>query len=110
MTDDRQVGEIIREIVEKIKREYRPTKIILFGSHAYGSADRDSDIDLLIIKDTKERLIDRGVAVLRMVSDPERLVPFEPVVLTPEEVRERLEIGDQFIKEILQKGQVLYGG
>ena len=110
MTDDPEVKATISDIVDKIKREYRPTRIILFGSHAYGSADRDSDIDLLIIKDTKERLIDRGVAVLRLVSDPGRLIPFEPVVLTPEEVNERLALGDQFIKEILQKGEVLYGG
>jgi predicted nucleotidyltransferase len=101
--------EIILEIAEKIKQEYQPSKIILFGSYAYGVPDRDSDIDLLIIKDTQERPIDRRVAVARIASDPKRLIPFEPFVLTPYEVNKRLEAGDQFIREILEKGEILYG-
>ncbi len=95
-------------IIEKIKSEYQPDKIILFGSYAYGTPNRDSDIDLLIIKKTHDRPIDRRVSVARIVSDPERLIPVEPIVLTPKEVNERLKIGDQFLKEILKKGKVLY--
>jgi len=102
------IKEIILQIVEKIVKEYQPEKVILFGSYAYGAPDRDSDIDLLIIKDTKDRPIDRRVAVARIVSDPKRIMPIEPIVLTPKEVGERLKIGDQFIKQILQKGTVLY--
>jgi predicted nucleotidyltransferase len=101
--------DVILEIVDKIKREYKPEKIILFGSYAYGHPDEDSDIDLLIIKDTPERPIDRKVKVKRLVSDPKRLIPLEVIVITPKEIRNRLEIGDQFIEEILQKGEVLYG-
>ncbi len=108
MISDKEVKDTILKIVEKIKKEYQPDSIILFGSYAYGKPDRDSDIDLLIIKDTHDRPIDRRVAVSRIVSDPKRLIPFEPIVLTPKEVKERIEIGDQFLKEILQKGEVLY--
>jgi len=104
----KEVRRIIFEIVEKIRREYQPEKIILFGSYAYGTPDRDSDIDLLIIKDTQERPIDRRVTVRRMVSDPKRFIPFEPIVLTPDEIQVRLEIGDQFLREIIEKGEVLY--
>lgn len=108
MIADEEVRKTILGIVEKIKREYQPEKIILFGSYAYGMPDRDSDIDLLIIKDTQDRPIDRRVAVARIASDPKRLIPFEPIVLTPKELNERLEVGDQFIRETLQKGEVLY--
>ena len=108
MTAGEEVKKIIFEIVEKIKKEYQPEKIILFGSYAYGTPYRDSDIDLFIIKDTRERPIDRRVAVARIASDSKRLIPFEPLVLTPKEVSERLEIGDQFIEEIICKGEVLY--
>lgn len=108
MTIDVEARKTILEIVEKIKQEYQPEKIILFGSYAYGVPDRDSDIDLLIIKDTTDRPIDRRVAVSRIVSDSRRLIPFEPIVLTPKEVNDRLKIGDQFLKEILKKGKVLY--
>lgn len=91
-----------------LRREYQPEKVILFGSHAYGRPDEDSDLDLLIIKDTPERPIDRRAAVTRILSDPKRLLPLEVLVLTPQEVRERLEGGDQFLREILEKGEVLY--
>lgn len=102
------VRETIAEIVERLKREYRPNKIVLFGSYAYGHPDRDSDIDLLIIKDTSERPIDRRVAASQILSDPQRLTPLEVIVLTPDEVRQRLEVGDQFLREILDKGEVLH--
>lgn len=95
-------------IVDKIRQEYQPDKIILFGSYAYGHPHRDSDIDLLIIKDTQERFIDRLFNVTKIASDPGRLTPLEVIVLTPEEIRERLQIGDQFISEALGKGEVLY--
>jgi predicted nucleotidyltransferase len=109
MTGDKETEKTILEIVDKIKREYQPERIILFGSYAYGTPDRDSDIDMLIVKDTRERLIDRMVTVSRIVSDPDRLVPFEPIVLTPDELSERLKVGDQFIKKILERGETLYG-
>jgi predicted nucleotidyltransferase len=67
-----------------------------------------SDIDLLVTKETSERFIDRWVTVRRILSDPERKLPLEVLVLTPQEVSNRLDIGDQFINEILEKGRVLY--
>jgi predicted nucleotidyltransferase len=108
MNADAKVRETILEIVDKVKQQYQPSKIVLFGSYAYGQPDRDSDIDLLIIKDTAERPLNRRVTVTRIVSDSKRLIPFEPIVLTSAEVHERLRIGDQFLKEILDKGEVLY--
>ena len=88
MNTDTKVQDLILKIVEKLKKEYQPEKIILFGSYAYGKSDRDSDVDLLIIKDTPERPIDRRVAVSRIVSNPKRLTPVEVIVLTPEEIAE----------------------
>jgi predicted nucleotidyltransferase len=107
MVDEESKGQIL-EIAEKIKSEYKPDKIILFGSYAYGNPDKDSDIDFLIIKDTQDRPIDRRVLVSVIASNPKRLIPFEPIVLTPKEIEERLKIGDQFLREIIQKGQVIY--
>jgi uncharacterized protein len=99
---------VILDLVEKIKEGYEPDKIILFGSYAYGNPDNDSDIDLLIIKETQDRPIDRRITVRRMTSDPNRFIPFAPIVLTPDEIQQRLRIGDQFIQEIIEKGEVLY--
>ncbi|MBI4285708.1 MAG: nucleotidyltransferase domain-containing protein, partial [Chloroflexi bacterium] len=48
MVKSKRIQKIIAEVVEKIKKEYQPEKIILYGSYAYGKPTRDSDIDLFI--------------------------------------------------------------
>ncbi|MFQ5796306.1 MAG: nucleotidyltransferase domain-containing protein [Candidatus Bipolaricaulia bacterium] len=95
-------------MLQKLIAEYAPQKVILFGSYADGSPGPDSDIDLLIIKETSERFIDRWVTAQRILTGTHRSVPVETLVLTPEEIENRLAVGDQFIEEILEKGEVLY--
>ncbi len=108
MVQDPKIKNIILAIIEKVKRQYCPEKIILYGSYAYGEPTEDSDIDLLIVKDTNERPIERRITVRRIISDPKRLIPVEAIVITPRELMERQNIGDQFLEEILSKGDVLY--
>jgi len=104
-----KVEAIIKEIVGILTEKYKPEKIILFGSYAYGNPTEDSDIDLLIIKETdKKRRVDRFVEVKRIIFNPKIRIPISPLVLTKEEIKERLEMGDDFIEEILTKGKVLY--
>lgn len=108
MVASETIRNALKEIVEKLSVDYRPRQVILFGSYAYGSPGPDSDIDLLIIKDTPDRFIDRWMAVRRILADPKRMLPLETLVLTPDEVASRLRIGDQFLREILERGEVLY--
>jgi len=96
------------EVVGKLRSEYEPLKIILFGSFAYGNPTKDSDIDLLILKNTDKRRADRFVEVKRIIYNPDLKIPIFPLVYTPEELEEWLKIGDDFVKEILRKGIVLY--
>ena len=102
------VQATIRRMVETLRRDYQPQQVILFGSHARGTARLDSDIDLLVIKETSERFIDRWARVRRILSDPERTIPLETIVLTPQEVKARLAGGDQFLASILKEGKELY--
>ncbi|MEM3563272.1 MAG: nucleotidyltransferase domain-containing protein [Candidatus Jordarchaeaceae archaeon] len=102
------IKKLLWEIVEKLKSEYKPLKIILFGSYAYGNPGEDSDIDLLILKDTGGRRVDRFVEVKRIICDPNRRIPVSALVYTPEELEERLRMGEDFVKEIVEKGIVLY--
>lgn len=108
MNGDRQTRAVIQKIVQRLVARYAPEKIVLFGSYAYGQPDADSDIDLLIIKATKERFFKRLDRVRRVSTGTHPHIPFEPIVLTPVEIQERLKAGDQFLSEILQKGEVLY--
>lgn len=95
----------IQSITRKIVREYKPEKIILFGSFAYGKPKASSDIDMLIVKKTKKRRIDRIKDVLYMIDNN---FPFEPIVYTPQEIDKRLTLGDFFLQTIMQKGKILY--
>ncbi len=108
MVKNKRIQKIINEVVEKIKNEYQPEKIILYGSYAYGKPTRDSDIDLFIIKDTDKRRVDRFVEVKRLIYKPTRRISIAPLVYTPDEIEKRLEMGDGFIEEVLSKGEVLY--
>lgn len=104
----REIRDTLQQIVQSLIEAYQPQHIVLFGSLAYGEPDADSDIDLLIIKETDESPLARRVHVRRLVADPERRVPFSPLVLTPEELAHRLMLGDPFYLEIMRRGKVLY--
>lgn len=99
---------LIQGLLQKLLAQYQPQKVILYGSYAYGNPRRNSDIDLFIIKETAERFIDRWVTVRRILTDPKRRAPVEPLVLTPREVEQRLRRGDQFVAEVLSRGRLLY--
>jgi len=96
----------VNNIANQIKEKYKPDKIILFGSSAKGNVTENSDIDMLIIKDTNKRRVERIREVLSIVDYD---IPFEPVVFTNEELRKRLALNDFFIKNILKEGKILYG-
>lgn len=97
---------LIWMIRNRIVSNYKPEKIILFGSHAYGRPNKHSDFDLFIIKKTRKDAFERS----REVSDLfyPRDFAMDIIVRTPVEVRRRLALGDFFYAEILSKGQVLY--
>lgn len=109
MTSNTRLRKIIFESVEKILAEYKPKKIILFGSYAYGEPSENSDIDLLIIKNTDKKPIDRWIEVKKFLRDISQSVPISPLVYTEKEIEDRIAVKDFFVEEILQKGEVLYG-
>ncbi|MFQ6091536.1 MAG: nucleotidyltransferase domain-containing protein [bacterium] len=108
MSDSKNIQRVIDEIVKKIVEKYSPDKIILYGSYAYGEPTDDSDIDLFILKATKANRTERWVEVKKLLWDKNRDIPVSPLVYTPDELRKRLAMGDFFVKEIANKGKVLY--
>ena len=100
--------EIAHRISDVLEAEYKPEKVVLFGSFATGTAAKDSDIDLLIVKKTTIPFYKRLAEVRRIVSSVRRGIPFDPIVVTPVELSNRLKMGDLFLKDILQSGEVLY--
>ncbi len=86
-------GQKIERIIKQIAEWYQPAKVTLFGSHAWGQPTVESDIDLLIVKEISDRFINRWVKVRKLIADPTRRIPVEPIVTTPEELDRRIEKG-----------------
>ncbi len=101
--------QMIQGMAKKIKNEYNPEKIILFGSYAWGTPRRDSDIDFFIIKNTKEKPRDSQARVREILDEENARFAIEPIIYTPKETKNRLELGDDFVRKILDKGVVVYG-
>lgn len=94
------------EVVRRLIEGYKPERIILFGSRATGEARAESDFDLLIIKDTDQRPIDRQADVERLLSD--RRIPLDLLVYTPREVLALYAAGSPLVEEVVETGRVLY--
>lgn len=99
---------ILGKIIGALKKKYKPKKVILFGSYVWGKFTKDSDIDLLIIKETNKERINRFIEVKRIVYNPKVKIPISPIVLTQKELEKRIKLGDDFLKEVVKKGMVVY--
>lgn len=99
----------IRKWCESVAREFRPEKIILFGSYAYGKPTEDSDVDVLVVMPlTRGRRDVRQAAEIRnRVRAP---FPMDVIVRSPQQIARRLAQEDGFISEILRCGQLMYEG
>ena len=95
----------LQRIVRLLVKEYQPEKIILFGSLASGEVDEGSDLDLVIIKETLKRPIDRQVEVYGLVK-PE--VGLDLFIYTPQEFNYLKSIGFSLIREVTARGKILY--
>lgn len=95
----------IQELGERIGRDFGPEKVLLFGSYARGDQRPDSDVDLLVIMQTKDKPVYQAARIRAALRTD---YPLDVIVRTPERTRELLEQHDAFITEIMDKGKVLY--
>jgi predicted nucleotidyltransferase len=101
--------ENLERLINFIVSEYKPDKIILFGSYGSNAEKKSSDIDLLIIKKTHKRFVDRVVEVMQSIRREFGVkYPVEPLVYTPQEWERAKRINSIFIRTILSKGVTLY--
>ena len=95
----------IKKICQVIAEKFKPEKIILFGSFAWGRPTFDSDVDLLIIKKTKKDFIQTQMKVRRIINGE---LPVDILVKTPAELEKRLRLRDFFFEDVIKKGKVIY--
>jgi uncharacterized protein len=103
MINQEQIAEVTRRIVEN----YKPEKIILFGSYAYGTPTEESDLDLLIIKESNIQRHKRGREVRKYLRGLK--ISVDLIVYTNEEIQKWSNFKPAFITTIIEKGKVLYG-
>ena len=95
----------IEEFAERISQEFRLQRIVLFGSPAAGSAGRDADVDLLVVVPYVGKSWEMATKIRNRLCPA---FPLDLIVRSPDQVRERVAMGDPFFCEILRHGKVLY--
>ena len=95
---------VIRRYAREVAERFRPDKIILFGSYAYGTPHADSDVDILVIMPARNEL-DQAVRISLAVDNQ---FPLDLIVRTPKNMAWRLAEADSFLTEVVNRGKVLY--
>jgi predicted nucleotidyltransferase len=96
----------INEVVSKIATRFNPDKIILFGSYANGTQNEDSDLDLLIIKDSDLPMQKRGFDIrLSLIGT---MIPMDILMYTQSEFEQEKSKNFSFINSAIKNSKVLY--
>lgn len=95
----------IRVMSEQIAQVFQPERIILFGSYAYGTPTPDSDVDILVVMPYDRHSAYQAAEIVTRVNPA---FPVDVIVRAPGELAERLAQGDFFLREIMERGRVLY--
>jgi predicted nucleotidyltransferase len=101
------VEAAVRRITRKLV-EWGATRVILFGSVARGDYTASSDIDLLIVKETPERIPQRIADALDRCSEADPPLPVEPLVYTPAEFDRLVADENPLVQAALVHGRVLH--
>jgi predicted nucleotidyltransferase len=94
----------IEDLVRQIVENFHPQKIILFGSYARGNPRPESDVDLLVVM----KSAGTGRQSLRIREALDINFGVDLIVHTPEQLRQRIEWGDSFLKDITREGKIVY--
>ena len=94
------------ETVLEMLKKYHPEKIILFGSYGTEDEDEYSDLDFVVIKNTRKRFLERLIDASQIIGpDIDKVDVF---VYTPEEWKRVVEGENPFAQEVLKKGKIVY--
>ncbi len=106
MSINEMVENRIREMVDRIVRDFQPEQVILFGSHARGEGGPDSDVDLLVVMPVKGSKRRARLAIRRALHDIP--MPKDIIVTTPEDFDWRKEVVGTVERAASEEGEVLY--
>ena len=96
----------IQRYYDAIAREFKPRRIVVFGSYAYGRPTEDSDVDVMVVMPySKNRRTRPSLAIRQRIAAG---FPVDILVREPSEIARRLRSGDSFITDVITRGKVIY--
>jgi predicted nucleotidyltransferase len=95
----------IRAFARHIAAEFKPRRIILFGSYAYGTPREDSDVDLLVEMPFRGHPARTAARIMVATNPP---FPVDLIVRSPADVRRRIRLNDWFLRDVVTKGKILH--
>ncbi len=98
--------ECIERMAEVIIRQFRPLRVILFGSHARGTAQADSDVDLLVVLPSVADKRKTAVEIRRSLDHFP--VSKDVIVTTPDEIERRGRLVGSLLRPALREGRTIY--
>ena len=96
---------LVQSYCDAVAQEFRPQKIILFGSYAYGQPTADSDVDLLVILPFRGNDVAKAIQIRSRFATP---FPMDLLVRKPEFIATRLRERDMFVEAVMTQGRVMY--
>jgi predicted nucleotidyltransferase len=102
MINSKQINRVVKLIVDY----YAPDQVLLFGSHAKGNADVQSDLDLIIVKDASLPKGQRGLDLKDGLAN----FPFkiDLVFLTKGELDTQLKVDSSFVSSICSEAKIIF--
>ncbi len=101
--------QLIDKMVRRLARRFKPEQIILFGSHARGTAGPDSDVDLLVVMSLENpRHEKRALELAMRLALHDIKHPKDIIVVTPHEIEKHKNIPGTIVRPALLEGKTLY--
>jgi len=98
-------NQVIEDAVQQIVSRFKPERIILFGSYAYGQPNPESDVDMLVVMETSFKETEQATRICQAIDYHFGL---DLIVRTPGNLAKRINMGDAFLREVVSRGKVLY--
>ena len=92
-------------ITKILVENYKPGKVILFGSIARNEETKDSDLDFFIIKDTNKNFFERLFEAKKIIKSDKDV---DLVIYNPQEFKDAVSNQTIFIRQVLNYGKTLY--
>ena len=102
-----EIETVLAEMTQRLVQEFSPEQVILFGSHAWGEPNEDSDVDLfVVVKESNQTPYQRGVRAHHILGDLN--VPKDVLIKTRSELERKQTVAASLENLILKNGRLLY--